>query len=222
MFVITIQWSQLPTKIMLMKQVETFSAVCSRLDSVKLDMFQALGLLVSTTPRSKRGKKNLLIICLYFILWFYNVCPPVWNIKTIMTQKNDRILFKGCMRATRAGSCRGFCFVERKHEYLSASSSWDSWKCIKPLSRLHALPLVLCSFLLSDFTCHCSLLWDLQHFVSLGFASSFSSLTFSYYCCAFKEYNIFHLQATMLPKPPFHLRNIAKANLYCYSVIWNF
>lgn len=57
-FVITIQWSQLPTKIMLMKQVETFSAVCSRLDSVKLDMFQALGLLVSTTPRSKRGKKE--------------------------------------------------------------------------------------------------------------------------------------------------------------------
>lgn len=64
-----------------MKQVETFAAVCSRLDSVKLDVFQALGLVVSTTPRHKRKKKNLLIICPYFILWFYNVCPPVCNIK---------------------------------------------------------------------------------------------------------------------------------------------
>lgn len=205
-----------------MKQVETFSAVCSRLDSVELDISSFRAACFDYITKQKGKKNNLLIVCPYFILWFYNVCPRVWNIKTIMTQKNDRILFMGGMRATRAGSCRGFCFVERKHEYLSASSSWESWKCIKPLSRLHALPLVLCSFLLSDITCHCSLLWDLQHFVSLAFASSFSCPTLSYYCCAFKEDNIFHLQAMMLPKPPLHIRNIAKANLYCHSVIWNF
>lgn len=135
-----------------MKQVETFSAVCSRLDSVKLDVFQALGLVVSTTPWCKRKKKkNLLIICPYFILWFYNVCPPVCNIKKNYTKKWPNPLY-GLHAGHSSRQLSGFLFrweeawifecviklrLLKTHQAIVTSARSTSSTFVFPLIRLY-------------------------------------------------------------------------------------